>query len=111
MRALLKVGIVAMLLMLNGCAAALVGGAFYKGSKTKGQRQEFTSQFQKTNMERESKGLKPLDWCSEAFKFEEKFAKKDPNCAKRIKAYKAGDTSALEGQISSATIPLPAKKR
>lgn len=79
-----------------GCAAALVGGAFYKGSKTKGQRQEFVTQLQKTNMEREEKGLKPLDWCSEAYRFDEGYADNDTQCAKRIKAYKAGDATALD---------------
>lgn len=83
-------------LLLNGCAAALVGGAFYKGSKTKGQRQEFMTQLQKTNMEREYKGLKPLDWCSEAYRFDKGYADNDADCSKRIKAYEKGDKTALD---------------
>ncbi len=79
-----------------GCMPVLIGGAFYKGSKTKGQRQEFTSQFQRTNMEREEKHLKPLDWCSETYKFDSKWAAKDKICAKRIKAYQDGDSTALD---------------
>ncbi|MDO8462238.1 MAG: hypothetical protein Q7S98_05200 [Deltaproteobacteria bacterium] len=79
-----------------GCIPVLIGGAFYKGSKTKGQRQEFTTQFQKTNMEREEKHLKPLDWCSEAYKFDSKWASKDKACAKRIKAYQSGDLEAID---------------
>lgn len=82
--------------LLSSCVAALVGGGIYKSSKTKGQRQEFISQFQKTNMEREEKGLKPLDWCSEAYRFDEAYANNDKECAKRINAYKKGDTTALD---------------
>lgn len=91
--------------LFTSCAAALVGGAFYKGSKTKGQRQEFTTQFQRTNTEREIKGLKPLDWCSEAYRFDEGFAKKDVQCAKRITAYKAGDTTALDSVSQQPPTP------
>lgn len=88
---------VALLLCLStGCAAVLVGGAFYKGAKTKGQRQEFMTQFQKTNMEREKAGLKTLDWCSEAYKFDEGWANNDKVCTARIAAYKKGDKTALE---------------
>ena len=78
-----------------GCVATLIGGAVYHSSKTKGQRQEFMAEFQQTNMEREKQGLQPLDWCSEAYRFDVKYAKKDTNCAKRIKAYESGDTAAL----------------
>lgn len=88
--------LMSLVMITCGCAAVLVGGAFYKGSKTKGQRQEFTTQFQKNNTERESKGLKPLDWCSEAYKFDEGWANNDETCAKRITAYKAGDTKTLD---------------
>ncbi len=84
--------------LVTSCAAALVGGAFYKSSKTKGQRQEFMAQFQKNNMERETKGLQPLDWCSEAYRFDRKYANNDKNCAKRIKSYEAGGKSSL-GQM------------
>ncbi len=83
-------------LFCNGCVAALVGGGLYKHSKTKEQRQQFTNQFEKINLEREKVGLKPLDWCTEAYKFDEGFANNDPQCAQRIKAYKKGDLAALE---------------
>lgn len=96
---LMVVGVVT----LNGCAAVLVGGMFYKGSKTKGQRQEFTTQLQKTNLEREKAGLKSLDWCSEAYKFEPKFAKQNKNCAVKIAAYESGDTHALD--LATADVP------
>jgi hypothetical protein len=85
----------------NGCAAALVGGGFYKSSKTKEQRQQFMTEFQKINMAREEKGLEPLDWCTEAYKFDEGWADNDKVCKERIKRYKAGDSSALNMDISS----------
>lgn len=85
-----------LILFLQDCVPALIGSVAYKSSKTKGQRQEFMSQFQKTNMEREKMGLKPLDWCSEVYKFDEGWANNDKECAKRIAAYKKGDLKALE---------------
>ncbi len=90
-------------MLLNGCVAALIGGVAYKSSKTKGQRQEFMTEFQKTNTERELKGLQPIDWCSEAYKFDEGWANNDKVCAKRIKAYKSGDMAALD--MGASTTP------
>jgi hypothetical protein len=91
-----KVGaVVAASLVLNGCAAALVGGAIYHSSQTNAQRAAFTSDFQKNNLERESKRLKPLDWCTEAYKFDAGWAKDKPECSERIKRYESGDRSAL----------------
>lgn len=81
--------------LVSGCVPVLIGGAIYKSSKTKGQRQEFMTQFQKTNMEREKAGLKPLDWCPEVYKFDEAWANNDKACGKRIEAYKKGNKTAL----------------
>lgn len=81
--------------VLSGCAAALVGGAFYHSSQTNSQRAAFTSDFQKNNLERESKRLKPLDWCTEAYKFDSGWAKEKPECTQRIQRYETGDRSAL----------------
>jgi hypothetical protein len=80
---------------LSGCAAALVGGAIYHSSQTNSQRAAFTSDFQKNNLERESKRLKPLDWCTEAYKFDSSWAKDKPECTARIQRYENGDKSAL----------------
>ena len=90
------VTIIVLCLFTNACAAALVAGAFYKSSKTKGQRQQFMVEFNKTNMEREQKGLKPLDWCSEAYKFDKGWADNNKECANRIKAYESGNQKALK---------------
>ena len=81
--------------VISGCAAALVGGAFYHSSQTNSQRASFTSDFQKNNLEREGKRLKPLDWCTEAYKFDAGWAKDKPECTSRIQKYESGDTSAL----------------
>ena len=47
------------------------------------------------NLEREKAGLPMLDLCTEKYHFDEKWAKEDPECKKRIEAYEAGDKSAL----------------
>ena len=80
---------------LSGCVPVLVGGLIIKSSKTKGQKQEFMSQLQQTNTERELNGLEPLDWCSEVYRFDKGWAMEDPGCAQRITAYEAGDAAAL----------------
>jgi hypothetical protein len=80
----------------------IAGALIVKGSKSKGQQQEFMSQLQRTNMEREQKGLKPLDWCSEAYRFDKGWAMRDVSCAKRIEAYEAGDSASLDGSALPA---------
>ena len=55
------------------------------------------TQLQRTNTDRESKGLPPLDWCSEAYHFDKGWAMEDSQCAMRIKAYEGGDAHALDG--------------
>lgn len=82
--------------LVSGCLPVLVGGLIYKSSKSSGQKQEFMSQLQRTNADRESKGLKPLDWCSEAYRFDKGWAWEDPNCKARIQRYEKGETSALD---------------
>lgn len=77
------------------CAAALVGGAFYKVSKTREEKRKFMSEYNQTNLERQKLGLAPLDLCTEKYNFDEKWAKDDPPCKKRVEAYEAGDKTAL----------------
>ena len=62
--------LVALCLTLGGCAAALVGGLIYKSTKSSEEKAAFVTNLQKTNLEREKAKLKPLDWCSEAYKFD-----------------------------------------
>jgi hypothetical protein len=89
------VSCVCVALLLSGCAAALVGGAFYKSSKTRQAKEQFIAQFNQTNIEREKAGLLPLDLCTEKYHFDKKWADNDPVCEERIIRYEMGDTTAL----------------
>ena len=80
---------------LGGCAAALVGGLIYKSTKSNEEKAAFVTNLQKTNLEREKAHLKPLDWCSEAYKFDKGWATENVECGQRVAAYEAGDKSAL----------------
>lgn len=84
----------------TSCVAAIVAGALvYSSSKSKEQHQMFMSQLDQTNMERESKGLAPLDWCSQAYRFDKGWAMKDANCQRRIEKYEKGDADALNPPV------------
>lgn len=85
------------ILLTTGCIPVIAGALIVKSSKTKGQKQEFMSQLQHTNMQREEKGLRPLDWCSEAYRYDKGWATNDSACAKRVEAYEGGDNAALDG--------------
>jgi hypothetical protein len=89
--------IVLALLLSTGCIPVIAGALIVKSSKSKGQKQEFMSQLQHTNMQREEKGLQPLDWCSEAYRFDKGWAMNDSGCATRVAAYEGGDNAALDG--------------
>lgn len=80
---------------LSGCAAVLVGGLIYKSVKSNEEKALFTTNLQKTNLEREKARLKPLDWCSEAYKFDKGWAVESAECAARVKAFDGGDSTAL----------------
>lgn len=86
------------------CVPVLVGGLIIKSSKSKGQKQEFMNQLQRTNADRESKGLTPLDWCSEAYRFDKGWAQEDVNCRARIEAYEKGDVHALDAPTLAPTV-------
>ena len=89
-------GVLLVALSMSACLPVLVGGMFYKSSKSAGQKQEFMGQLQRTNADREAKGLRPLDWCSEAYRFDKGWAFEDTNCRARIERYEKGDTTALD---------------
>ena len=80
---------------LGGCAAVLVGGLPHKSTKSNEEKAAFVTNLQKTNLEREKAHLKPLDWCSEAYKFDKGWATENPECGQRVAAYEAGDKTAL----------------
>jgi hypothetical protein len=81
--------------ILGGCAAALVGGLIYKSTKSNEEKATFVTNLQKTNLERERAHLKPLDWCSEAYKFDKGWAIENTECGQRVAAFEAGDKTAL----------------
>src|SRR5690606_27141304 len=83
------------LLGSSRCIPDLIPGAIYAETKKQDSRQEFLSNFQATNTEREKNGLPPLDLCSEQYRFDRSWAREDKNCRERIKAYEAGDKTAL----------------
>jgi hypothetical protein len=94
---LIRVAILAVLSpALGGCAAVLVGGLIYKSTKSSEEKATFVTNLQKTNLEREKARLKPLDWCSEAYKFDKGWAVENAECGRRVAAYEAGDKTALE---------------
>lgn len=102
-------------LFCSGCAAALVGGAFYKSSKTREGKERFIAQFNQTNIEREKAGLPPLDLCTEKYHFDKKWADNDPICEERIIRYEMGDTTALGNpqiefieEVEAEPQPVPA---
>lgn len=93
---LTRVILLLLVLASPGCLPVLVGGLLLKSSKSNGEKREFISRLQNTNLERERLGLRPLDVCSEKYKFDPGWAADEPVCLARIKRYQAGDQSALD---------------
>jgi hypothetical protein len=82
------------------CRAVAVGSIIsYNVHKTNQERQQFMAQLQHTNTDRESKGLKPLTWCSQAYRFDRGWAESDPECEKMIELYEKGDKTALDSVV------------
>lgn len=96
--------VMVVVLTSSACLPVLVGGLILKSSKSNAEKREFITQLQNTNMERERLGLKPLDVCSEKYKFDAGWAAEDPLCLERIRQYQAGDHSALD---MGTYLPLP----
>ena len=70
---------------IQGCAAALVGGLLYGAAKSKEQKREFLTEYNRNNTERESKGLKPVDLCEAKVAFDTDWAFEDKECKERFK--------------------------
>jgi hypothetical protein len=99
---------IAVLLLLTNtaCLPVLVGGLILKSSKSNAEKRQSISQLQNTNMDRERLGLRPLDACSEKYKFDAGWAAQDPVCLERIKQCQAGDPNALDmGNTATPTAP------
>lgn len=75
-------------LSLTGCIPFLIGAAVYANAQTDATKQKFLDDFNKTNLEREKAGLKPLEYCSELRRLDDTMAKNDDEC-KKLDALKA----------------------
>ena len=71
-------------LILQGCAAVVVGVLVNKSSKSKQQKNLFLTEFNKINLEREKAGLPPLDKCVEMFYFDPGWAREHAECKSKI---------------------------
>jgi len=75
-------------LSLTGCIPFLIGAAVYANAQTDATKQKFLDDFNKTNLEREKAGLKPLEYCFELRRLDDTMAKNDDEC-KKLDALKA----------------------
>lgn len=79
-------------LSLTGCIPLLIGAAVYSNAQTDATKQKFLDDFNKTNLEREKAGLKPLEYCSELRRLDDTLAKNDEEC-KKLDAQKAAQAA------------------
>lgn len=91
----MKCRVLPFLLLLGGCVPVVLGGLILHSSKSNAEKREFMNRLETTNTERERLGLKPLDVCSEKYKFDPGWAAEEPACLARIKRYQAGDSTAI----------------
>lgn len=94
-------------LFLNGCAAAVVGGMVSHSINSKA-RYEFQYRYDERNERRAADSLAALDFCSECYWFDRGWANENAACAKRIRRFERGDSTALDprGQRLSRTVPI-----
>lgn len=71
-------------LFQEGCIAA-AATAVAATATSKRTRAKWNDQFNQNNLEREKAGLKPLDWCEEAFKVNKGWATDDKACKAQLK--------------------------
>ena len=77
-------GVLLAVMCLEGCAPVLVGGLIYKSRKSKEEKNKFLQELNRTNLEREKAGLKPLDKCIEMYHFDASWAKESADCKMKI---------------------------
>ena len=92
--------LIVLCLFMTSCLPVLVGSAIMAGAKNKKSWQEFNSNLQKTNEEREAAGLQPLNWCKEAYQFDRKWAVRDMDCRHRILSYESGQKDAFDPNVT-----------
>ena len=70
-------------LALTGCIPMIIGAVAYSGAQSDATKQKFLDDFNKTNLEREKAGFKPLDYCIELRRLDAKLAEQDSECKKQ----------------------------
>ena len=87
MKSLSKASIISFFLIasLSGCVPVLIGSWAYSGSQSDATKQKWLEDYNRTNLEREKAGLAPLDYCTEARRYDAKMADADPTCTKSTK--------------------------
>jgi hypothetical protein len=76
------VGLLAASFGMSGCAAVAVGAYAYNNSEKREARQKFIEDYNKTNIEREKAGLKPIELCEAKRSFDPEWAEEDKVCNK-----------------------------
>jgi hypothetical protein len=87
-------------LSLTGCIPAIIGAVAYSGAQSDATKQKFLDDFNRTNIEREKSGLKPLEYCVELRRFDSKVADQDDECKQKT-------GSAVESLPSQAVTQRP----
>ncbi len=102
---LIASSLLCMSLALTGCIPMIIGAVAYSGAQSDATKQKFLDDFNKTNLEREKAGFKPLEYCVELGRFDAKLAEADAECKKKTEL-RATDTS-LSIEAKPAEVPLP----
>jgi hypothetical protein len=94
-----------LLIGMTGCIPAIIGAVAYSGAQSDATKQKFLDDFNKTNLEREKVGLKPIDYCVELRRFDAKMAEQDWECKKQTEMGVKESTTPTTTQ--AAEVPLP----
>ena len=88
-----------------GCSSVVATAGMDVG-EAKGRKAAFDERFRATNWGRQSAGLPLLDYCSEKYWFDHDWARSDKPCARRIRRFENGDSSALNppGMVLASTV-------
>ena len=77
---ILGLSVIGSMLLLQGCAAVLVGGLIYLDAEEKKNKALFYENFEQRSLERQKLGLSPLVWCDELKRRDEKWWRADALC-------------------------------
>jgi hypothetical protein len=80
----MRIWVTLLALLLSGCttagyiaATAITGFVAVTHVKGTEARKDFIAEFNRVNVEREAKGLKPLEWCTEVRRFDMRWAREE----------------------------------